>query len=95
MILKCRCGTLLDNIGYPNTVEHLLVSNKAEERLQDLVDQEVEENGEIQMWPEHWEKSNAVKIWKCYECNRLYLEPEGDLEKVIVYKIEQQSVDFT
>jgi hypothetical protein len=93
MILKCFCGNQLDDIGYPNNVENLLVSTEAEERLQDMVDKEVNESGEIQMWPEHWEESNAISVWKCYECNRLYFNPEGEPEKVIVYNIEQVGID--
>jgi hypothetical protein len=93
MRLKCLCGNNLDDIAFPNSVEHLLLNTYAKEKLQDLVDNEVKENGEVDMWPEHWEDAGSVITWKCFECGRLYLDAEGDKDKIIVYKIEQQGID--
>lgn len=93
MFLKCiHCGTTLDDIAAPNNVEHLFLSSYAKEKLQDLVDEECSADGEIDMWPEHWEESGAVEIWKCFQCGRLYLDPKGDVEKVVVYAIEQVGI---
>jgi hypothetical protein len=93
VILNCLCGASLSNTGCPNDIEHLLISSQSKESLQDLVDEEVKDNGEIDMWFEHWEESKSIIVWKCYECGRLYLDAEGDPEKVIVYKIEQQGIE--
>lgn len=89
VILKCICGHTIDDIAAPNEVEHLLVSYRAMERLQDLVDEECGPSGSIDMWPEHWEESGAVDVWKCPICERLYVNPKGKPEDVVIYKIER------
>jgi hypothetical protein len=93
MRLKCLCGNHLDNIASPNSVEHLLVSDSAKEKFQNLADDEIRESGEVDMWPEHWENAGSIVVWKCFECGRLYLNAEEDLDKVVVYKIEQHGID--
>jgi hypothetical protein len=94
MFLKCLCGNVMTNTGYPNSVEHLLVSTSSQEKLQDLVDEEVTNNAVVDMWPEHWEESGSAVVWKCYECERMYFNAWDDIEKIIVYKIEQQGIDI-
>ena len=93
MILNCFCGASLSNVVCPNNIEHLLISSQSKEYLQDSVDEEIRDNRQINMWFEHWEESKSIVVWKCYECGRLYLDAEGDPEKVMVYKIEQQGID--
>jgi hypothetical protein len=93
MLFECLCGTSLCNTVCPNDIEHLLISSQSKEDLQDLVDTEVSENRQIDMWFEHWEESKSIIVWKCYECGRLYVDAEGDPEKVIVYKIEQKGIE--
>jgi hypothetical protein len=93
MNFKCLCGTSLNNNACPNEIEHLLISAGSQESLQNLVDEEVEANGEVNLWPEHWEDSKSIIVWKCYECGRLYIDAEGDPEKVVVYQIEQQGIE--
>jgi hypothetical protein len=90
--LKCLCGNYLSDAGHPNETEYLLVSTSSQEKLQDLVDEEVADNAIVDMWPEHWEDSGAAEIWKCCECKRLYFNVLGSIEEVIVYKIEQQGL---
>lgn len=89
MNFRCLCGESLSDVASPNNVEHILLADAAIERLQNLVDKEVEADGEIQMWPEHWEDAGAVDIWKCPTCKRLYLGARGDPSQIQVYKIEQ------
>ncbi len=89
MKLECSCGNLMNDVGYPNDTECLLVCAGSLERLQDLVDNEVEGSGTVAMWPEHWDECGATEVWKCYKCGRLYINPKGPAEKVIVYAIEK------
>ena len=89
MFIKCLCGQVLNDTAAPNDVEHILMSYQAMERLQDLADEEVAAEGAIHCWPEHWEVSGAIKIWKCGTCSRLYFGIGGKPEKIIIYKIEQ------
>jgi hypothetical protein len=92
MKLECICGNLMNDVGYPNDTEHLLIGTRSIERLQDLVDREVEEAGTVDMWPEHWDDSGATVVWKCYKCSRLYVNPQGTAENVIVYAIEKVGI---
>jgi hypothetical protein len=92
MNLWCICGNPMSDSGSPNDTEHLLISNRSMEQLQDLVDGEVEKDGTVDMWPEHWEQSKALEVWKCYKCQRLYLNPKGPSEQVIVYSIEKVGI---
>ncbi len=93
MYLQCLCGNVMNDIAAPNSVEHLILNYAAMERLQDLVDQECSLNGVVDLWPEHWEESGAVEMWKCPECGRLYLYPKGDPKDVQVYKLEKSGLD--
>jgi len=79
----------MDDIAAPNEVEHLLLDYRAKERLQDLVDAECEESSSIDLWPEHWTESGAVEVWKCPVCGRLYVNPKGRPEDIVVYRQEQ------
>ena len=92
MFIKCLCGNTMNDIAAPNQVEHLLLSSAAMEKLQDLVDGEVSSNREIELWPEHWEESGAISVWKCPDCGRLYLNVSEDADSVVVYKFEQKGV---
>jgi hypothetical protein len=95
MYLKCECGNVMTNVAAPNTIEHLLLSNRSQEHLQDLVDEEVSTNGQVDLWPEHWEESGAIDVWKCQVCGRLYLNARGNLEDIVVYKIEKKGLNAT
>jgi hypothetical protein len=92
MDLKCACGNVMSDVGSPNETEHLLVSSRSIERLQDSVDTEVESDKIVDGWPEHWEKSGATEVWKCHVCKRLYISPKGTPSKVVVYAIEKIGV---
>lgn len=92
MYLKCECGNVLTDTAAPNDVEHILLSYSIMERLQDKVDNEVATHGSVDSWPEHWEESGAMEVWKCPECGRLYLNPRGETEKVVVYKLEKKGL---
>jgi hypothetical protein len=80
---------MLSDTAQPNDIEHLLISSRSIERLQDLVDDEVRKEGVVDMWPEHWEQSGAVEIWKCYKCHRLLLRPRESPDKIVVYSVEK------
>ncbi len=92
MELKCICGNVMSDIGSPNDTEHLLISNRSVERLKDLVDSQIERNGIVDEWPEHWEQSGALEVWKCYACKRLYMSPKGPADEIIVYKMEKTGI---
>lgn len=89
MNLKCACGYWMSDVGAPNDTEHLLLSNRAQERLQDLVDDQVRREGVVDMWPEHWEACGALEAWVCPSCRRIYVNPKGPGEGVIVYAVER------
>ena len=90
MYLECICGNVMNDIAAPNSVEHLLLSYAAMERLQDLVDQEVSVDGEVSLWPEHWKEAGAIVVWRCPACDRLHLNSTGQKEDMVVYKIEKK-----
>jgi hypothetical protein len=92
MYLKCECGTVLSDVASPNDVEHLLLSYRAKERLQDLVDDEVASDGTIRMWSEHWEQSGAIDVWRCPDCVRLYFNARGAPSEIIVYRLERRGL---
>jgi len=92
MYLKCDCGAVLTDVASPNDIEHLLLSYRAMERLQDLVDTEVGQEGEVQMWPEHWEQAGALVVWRCTTCGRLYLNARGPASEVVVYRFEKKGI---
>jgi hypothetical protein len=83
----------LSNAGAPNDTDHVLLSNRVMERLQDLVDNEVETAGRIDSWPEHWADAGSIRVWKCHRCHRLYLNTAGEPEDIIVYSIERKGLD--
>jgi hypothetical protein len=89
MQLECVCGTALSDTGYPNDIEHLLIGTHAIERLQEVVDKEVEKEGRIDLWPEHWDESGAIEVWKCFKCGRLYMNIKQPPERIVVYSIER------
>lgn len=89
MYLKCLCGNIMNDVGAPNVVEHLLLNYSAMERLQDLVDKEVSTSSEVSLWPEHWEEAGAITVWRCPNCDRLYFDPKNDNKNMVVYKIEK------
>ena len=82
----------MTNIASPNDTEHLLVSDRSLERLQNLVDSEVARNGNVDEWPEHWENCNPHEVWMCGECRRLYFAPHGERDQITVYAIERVGV---
>jgi hypothetical protein len=83
----------MTDVASPNDIEHLLLSYRAMEKLQDLVDSEAAKEGRIRMWPEHWEQAGAVDVWKCPDCGRLYLNVRGPASEVIVYRFEKKGLD--
>jgi hypothetical protein len=89
MWLTCICGGRMTNGASPNDIQHLLISDRSIEQLQNLVDGEVRTNGHIGEWPEHWENSGATEVWMCPACSRLYVWPTGPRAKIIVYSIER------
>jgi len=90
MRFRCVCGRTLSNSGVPNAIEHLFISSYGIEKLQDLVDVQSEENrGPTDDWPENWEDSEAIEVWKCSDCQRLYFSPSEGFESTVVYKVEQ------
>jgi len=92
MNLTCICGNGMTNGGSPNDTQHLLISDRSIEKLQDLVDGQVRTDGVIDEWPEHWENSGATEVWMCYGCKRLYVRPTGPRDQVIVYSIEKVGI---
>ena len=92
MLMTCNCGTRLDDIAAPHSVEHLLLNYAAMEKVQDLADAEVEAHGRIDEWPEHWERSGAIVVWRCHVCERLYFNAKGRPEDVIVYAVERRGL---
>lgn len=91
--IPCSCGHVLSWGRSPDNFEFLYLSYAAKERLQDLVDSQVERDGVIDEWPEHWEGSNAIDVWKCPICNRLYFSPMGPREQIAVYNLERVGID--
>ncbi len=82
----------MSDVAAPNDIEHLLLSYRAKERLQDLVDAEVAKSGRIDLWPEHWESAGAVDVWRCPNCGRLYFNPRGSASEVTVYRFERKGL---
>lgn len=93
MYLRCLCGQFLSNSESPNVVEHFLVSDAGKERLQNAVDGELSDDGEIDMWPEHWEDAGVVDVWRCPVCERLYLNASGPADGVVVYRVEKRGLE--
>lgn len=89
MKIECICGATMSDVCSPNDVENLLISDRSQEILQDLVDSEVECSGRVDEWPEHWENCKALEVWKCHNCQRLHVLPNGPHGRTVVYKIEQ------
>lgn len=89
MYLTCLCGYVMSNVGSPNGFECLLLTDRAVERLQDLVDAQVARDGVVDEWPEHWEASGAVEVWRCPACKRLFFAPKDRPEDVVVYAVER------
>ena len=92
MFLKCVCGTVLDDVGAPNNVEHLLLSYRAMEKIQDLVDDEVAAVGKVDSWVDHWDDAGSLKVWRCYNCARLYINAMGPPEDIVIYAIERKGM---
>jgi len=92
MYLKCECGEVLTDVASPNDIEHKMLSYRAMERLQDLVDAEVVTDHEVNLWPEHWDKAGAIVVWFCPNCHRLYLNARGPTSEVIVYRFEKKGL---
>lgn len=82
----------MSDAGAPNDTENMLISNRSIEALQDLVDTQIERQGVVDEWPENWEKCGAVYAWKCYSCGRIYINPKGPSDKVVVYSVESVGI---
>jgi hypothetical protein len=83
----CECTQLLSNTASPNGLECIFLDDFAKEKMQDLVDKEVLNDGSIDMWREHW-RETATVVWKCFKCQRLYFNIENGKE-IVVYKVEK------
>ncbi|MCI0705471.1 MAG: hypothetical protein L0241_30800 [Planctomycetia bacterium] len=93
MKFPCLCGRILSNAGSPNNTEHVLLSSVGVERLQDLIaEQFATAQGKVVLWADSWEESGAIEVWKCSDCQRLYVSPKDGFDKVVVYKIEQVGI---
>lgn len=93
MKFSCVCGERLSNAGTPNLFEHLLISNQGIEKLQNLVDGQTKDNqGPTDDWFENWEDSEAIEVWKCPTCQRLYFSPSEGFVSTVVYKVEQVGI---
>jgi hypothetical protein len=92
MRIQCLCGNSPSNTAYPDNIQHVLLDAYAVEKLQDAVDEEVKESGVVDMWPEHWDSSGAIEVWKCLECERLHFYPKGDPKDALVYKLERKGL---
>jgi hypothetical protein len=79
----------MTDVASPNDVEHRLLSDRASEKLEGLVYKECTTTGGIDSWPEHWEESGSIDVWRCTECGRLYFNARGNVDDIIVYIIEQ------
>jgi hypothetical protein len=79
----------MSNVASPNDMECLLLSNRQVERVQDLIDEQVRRDGIIDEWPEHWEASGAIEVWRCYKCKRLYFGATDRAEDIVVYAVER------
>jgi len=88
----CLCGNGLSNAGSPNDTEHFLLSSRSIERLHDVVAVQLASGGRLDLSSDSWEKAGAIEVWKCSDCQRLYVSPNDGFEKVVVYKIEQVGV---
>ncbi|MBN9119296.1 MAG: hypothetical protein J0I06_09065 [Planctomycetes bacterium] len=91
MKFPCLCGRTLSNAGSPNLTEHFLLSSVGVERLQDLIN-EYTAHGRFTEWADSWEESGAIEVWKCSDCQRLYVSPKDGFDKVVVYKVEQVGI---
>lgn len=92
MFLRCPCGHILNDVASPGCVTHLLLSDHGVETLENEVDREVNDEGKVDMWPEHFEKAGAINTWLCPKCHRLFLRATGDPRKVVVYRREDISL---
>lgn len=88
MYFTSICGHIMDNMAFPNPIEYHVLSDAHRERLESLAQQECAAAGVIEGWPEHWE-ATAVEVWKCPQCGRVYVNPTGPREEVVVYRRER------
>ena len=88
MYFRSICGHYLDNTAFPNPIAYHVLSDRNRERLETLADRECAEHGRNRMWPEHWEEL-SVEAWKCPNCERVYVNPTGPRDQVVVYKRER------
>jgi hypothetical protein len=88
MFLRCPCGYILTSVACPGRVRHVLLTDHGVERLEDLVDGEVEARGVIGSWPEHFEGAGAIETWVCPKCLRMFLHAAGEAAKIVVYRHE-------
>lgn len=92
MFIRCLCGYTLTNSACPGRIVHLLLCSHGVERLQDAVDQEVEAQGVVEGWPEHWDTAWAAESWLCPRCNRLYVGMNG-AGPIRVFALERVGID--
>ena len=96
MNIRCLCGYHMNNAAVPNGIEHILINDYAQELLETAVDNEVRRDGKVDFWPDHWEDVGAIVVWKCPQCNRLYLNADApDSANIQVYVLEQTGLPTT
>jgi hypothetical protein len=88
MYFRSICGHYLDNTAFPNPIAYRVIGDRDRERLETLADRECAERGSNRMWPEQWEETSA-EAWKCPVCERVYVNPTGPRDRVVVYQRER------
>jgi hypothetical protein len=92
MRFPCLCGRGLSDAGSPNLTEHYLLSSVGVERLYTVVADQFAARGRIDLSSDSWEDAGAIEVWKCSDCQRLYVSPKDGFDKVVVYKVEQVGI---
>lgn len=92
MRFPCLCGRGLSDAGSPSHTEHYLISSGGVERLYVAVATALAARGGIDLSSDSWEEAGAIEVWKCSDCQRLYVSPKDGFDKCVVYKIEQVGV---
>lgn len=89
MKFACSCGNVLSNTASPSAIEHYLISEANAERLQSLVDEQLDQEGGHIEWYENWSECSPSRVWKCHKCERLYVFTDNEFETVKVYALEK------
>jgi hypothetical protein len=93
MYFTSMCGYVMSNVAFPNPIAYHVLSALDRERLENFADEECAANGVIDGWPEHWE-ATTIEVWKCPQCHRVYVNPTGPPEEVVVYQHERVGMPY-